>query len=274
MIPLLQLLTLASHPCVAGMIEAHDVAQVGLCLEVARAEQDIGVPAWQAGRMGRTAAWMADELLKDGRLTPDEIAGILTIGRGESALDPTGRSHSALPDEAQGGSHGPLQMTDRTAKWLGVDSRRLRARRRSDLPAQARASRYAASAAMTFYSTRTSLARRHGLRTHFEALRHISRSPEQSREEMWASWAAGCSVRVRNAGEGLQRTLVKRRAQFPRYQKAVAKWLPKYEVAQPTALATAALMPSRRLRPKRSVTRRRSPARRATDGAAAAAATD
>lgn len=251
------------------MIEAHDMAQVGLCLEVARAEQDIGVPAWQAGRMGRTAAWIADELLKDGRLTPDEIAGILTIGRGESALDPTGRSHSALPDEAQGGAHGPLQMTDRTARWLGVDSRQLRARRRSDLPAQARASRYAASAAMIFYSTRTSLARRHGLRTHFEALRHISRNAEQSREEMWASWAAGCSVRVRNAGEGLQRTLVKRRAQFPRYQKAVARWLPAHKASTP-ALTTAALLPAARLRPKRSVTRRRAMPARATDGAAAA----
>lgn len=240
MIPLLQLLTLASHPCIAGMIEAQDVAQVGLCLEVARAEEDIGVPARQAGRMGRTAAWMADELLRDGRLSPDEIASILTIGRGESALDATGRSHSALPDEAQGGAHGPLQMTDRTAKWLGVETRRLRARRRSDLPAQARASRYAAKAAMVFYSTRTSLARRVGARTHLEALRQVSGTAERTREELWVSWAAGCSVRVKNAGEQLQRTLAKRRRQFPRYRKAAERWLPAHAGRTPR-IKTAAL---------------------------------
>lgn len=242
MIPLLQLLTLASHPCIAGMVEARDIAQVGLCLDIAQAEQAIGVPARQAGRMGRTAAWMADELLDDGRLSADEIASILTIGRGESALDPTGRSHSALPDEAQGGSHGPLQMTDRTAKWLGVDTKRLRARRRSDLPAQARASRYAARAAMVFYSTRTALARRVGVRTHLEALRQVSATPEQTREELWASWAAGCSVRVRNAGEQLKRTLDKRRRQFPRFNDAVQRWLPA-DAGADARITTAALVP-------------------------------
>lgn len=224
------------------MIEAHDVAQVGLCMDVAHAEEAIGVPAWQAGRMGRTAAWMADELLEDGRLNVDEIASILTIGRGESALDPTGRSHSALPDEEQGGSHGPLQMTDRTAKWLGVDTRRLRARRRSDLRAHARAARYAARAAMVFYSTRTALARRVGVRTHLEALRQVSATAEQTRAELWTSWAAGCSVRARNAGEQLQRTLAKRRRQFPRFHDAARRWLPADAGSDPR-ITTAALLP-------------------------------
>lgn len=254
MIPLLQLLTLASHPCIAGMVEARDMAQVGLCFDVAQAETAIGVPAWQAGRMGRTAAWMADELLDDGRLYAHEIAGILTIGRGESALDPTGRSHSALPDEAQGGSHGPLQMTDRTAKWLGVDTKRLRAPRRGGAAAQAQASRYAARAALVFYSTRTALARRVGVRTHLEALRQVSATAEQTRDELWSSWAAGCSVRARNAGAQLQRTLDKRRRQFPRYYDAVQRWLPPDTGADPR-LTTAALIPDESAEEVRARTR-------------------
>ncbi|MEZ4465163.1 MAG: hypothetical protein R3F60_15745 [bacterium] len=242
MIPLLQFLALAAHPCVGGMIEAGDVARVSLCLEVARQEQAIGVPAWLAGRMGRTAAWIADELADDGRMTSDEIAAVLAIGRGESALDAGGRSHSALPDEQQGGSHGALQMTARTAAWLGVDMGQLRPRRPGVLGDHAKAARYAARAALTFYETRTGLARRVGVPTHLEALRRIARSDQHLRDELWASWAAGCGVRVRQAGPGLRRTLEKRNKQFPRYQLAVHRWMGDVGPAHEEPLTTAALL--------------------------------
>jgi hypothetical protein len=238
LVPLLSLLVLAGHPCVSGMVEAGDVAQVGLCLEVARQEQAIGVPAWLAGRMGRTAAWMADELAADGRLSRDEVAAVLTIGRGESGLDAGGRSHAALPDESQGGSHGALQMTARTAHWLGLDIGKLRPQRRGVLADHAAATRYAARAALVFYDTRSGLARRQGVKTHLEALRRITSSPEHLRDELWASWAAGCGVRAHRAGAALKRTLEKRNTQFPRYQLAVQRWLPEAEPRFEDSLAS------------------------------------
>jgi len=242
MVPLLSLLVLAGHPCVSGMVEAADVAQVGLCMEVARQEHAIGVPSWLAGRMGRTAAWIADELADDGRMTPDEVAAVLTIGRGESGLDAGGRSHAALPDEHQGGSHGALQMTARTAYFLGLDIGRLRPKRPGVLADHAAAARYAARAALTFYQTRSGLARRLGVSTHLEALRRMARSPDHLRDELWASWAAGCGVRVRNAGPALKRTLIKRNLQFPRYQLAVERWMPEFGPMVEPPVTTAAIM--------------------------------
>jgi hypothetical protein len=209
---LLILILMALSPqCVVPMIQAGDVAEVRLCAAVARAEIEIGVPASRAYRMGVVAAWLADELVEDGTMTVVEVAAMLTTARGESGLVAGSRSHRDLPDEQQGGAFGPLQMTARTAGWLGLDHRQMRSYGQAD---QAQAVRYAARAALKFYGLRSGRARRAGVQTHLEALRKAPRPVE----EMWTSWAAGHGARPGWAG--VQDTLAKRRRQHPRYLKA------------------------------------------------------
>lgn len=206
---LVMLLMALSPQCLMPMLQANDVAEVRLCAAVARAEIEIGVPADRAYRMGAVAAWLADELLQDGTMTDREVAAMLTTARGESGLVASSRSHKGLPDERQGGAFGPLQMTARTATWLGLDHRRMRAGAAAD------ATRYAAQGAIKFYGLRSARARRAGVRTHLQALRKT----KQPLLEMWSSWAAGHSSRPDWAG--VQDTLSKRRRQHPRYLKAV-----------------------------------------------------
>ena len=203
------LLALPTNACLLPMLQARDVAEVQLCAAVAQAEIEIGVPQDRAYHMGVVAAWLADELFEDGTMTAQEVAAMLTTARGESGLVTNSRSHKDLPDEAQGGSFGPLQMTARTAKWLGLEPRLMRS---GD---EAAATRYAAQAALKFYGLRSARARRAGVGTHLAALR-LTKRPVL---EMWATWAAGHGARSDWAG--VQDTLHKRRRQHPRYLKAV-----------------------------------------------------
>ena len=51
-----------------------------------------------------------------------------------------------IDDLESKGAFGPLQMTARTAEWLGLEPRRMRALRTEGLQARAIATRYAARA--------------------------------------------------------------------------------------------------------------------------------
>ena len=206
------LMALPTNACLLPMLQARDVAEVRLCAAVAQAEIRIGVPQDRAYRMGVVAAWLADELFEDGTMTAQEVAAMLTTARGESGLVTNSRSHRDLPDEAQGGSFGPLQMTARTATWLGLDHKHLRSYGQGD---RAQAVRYAAQAALKFYKLRSGRARRAGVQTHLEALRK-TRRPILN---LWTSWAAGHGARPH--WRGVQDTLAKRLRQHPRYLKAV-----------------------------------------------------
>lgn len=69
------------------------------------------------------ARWLVDELYRDGTLTLDEIAVILTLGYWETGLQPHAVSAEGMPDDAVGRSWGVVQLAGTTIQWLGLTLR-------------------------------------------------------------------------------------------------------------------------------------------------------